>query len=386
MKDGFVNWAEVDLDAIAHNVAAFKRHVGDRVEIFAVVKANAYGHGAVPVSRTALKAGATRLAVHRAGEAVELRKGGITAPVLVMGYTPPENAERVLRWNLTPSLMTIEFAQVLSARAVAGGVTVPVHVKVDTGMNRFGLMPEEVIGFMTALRRLPGIFIEGLFTHFSTADSTDLTHVRRQLALFNEVRASLSETGIHIPIAHAANSAALMRLPESHLNAVRPGIAMYGLHPSDQWPPVFEIKPALTLKSIVARVREIPAGEGISYGKTFITTKNTRVALVPIGYGDGYHRVLSNKASVLIRGRRAPILGRICMDQFVVDVTGIPGVKLEDEVVLIGSQGKMSIPAEEVASLAGTINYEVTTSILPRVPRVYRKSGRITRVTKMAEE
>ncbi len=384
--DGFVNKAEVDLDAIAFNVNAIKHHVGDRVEVFAVVKANAYGHGAVQVARTALKSGATRLAVHRISEGIELRKAGITAPVLVMGYAPPGTVDYFIHWNLTPSLTTLEFAEALSAKAAAGSATAPVHVKVDTGMNRFGLVPEEVVDFMLAVRRLPGIRIEGMFTHFSTADWTDLTHVRRQLQAFKDVRTSLSEAGISIPLAHAANSGATMRLPEAHLNAVRTGIAMYGLHPSDEWPPVFDIKPALTMKSLVARVREIPAGEGISYGRTFITTRKTRVALVPVGYGDGYHRILSNKGSVLIRGQRAPILGRICMDQFVVDVSDIPGVKLEDEVVLVGSQGKMSIPAEEVGSLAGTINYEVTTSLLPRIPRVYCKSGRVVGIKNMVEE
>ncbi len=384
--EGFVNKAEVDLDAIAFNVNAFKRHVGERVEVFAVVKANAYGHGAVQVSRAALKAGATRLAVHRVSEGVELRQAGITAPILVMGYSPPVTVDYFVHWNLTPTLTTMEFAQALSARAGAGKGAIPVHVKIDTGMNRFGLAPEEAVDFLLAVRRLPGIRIEGLFTHFATADWTDQTQIRRQLQVFKDVRTSLSEAGISIPVAHTANSAATMRLPESHLNAVRPGIALYGLNPSGEWPPVFEIKPALTLKSLVARVREIPAGEGVSYGRTVITTRKTRVALVPVGYGDGYHRVLSSKGSVLIHGQRAPILGRICMDQFVVDVSDIPGVKLEDEVVLVGSQGKMSIPAGEVASLAGTINYEVTTSLLPRVPRFFRKSGRVIGIKNMVEE
>ncbi|NPV74889.1 MAG: alanine racemase [Anaerolineae bacterium] len=386
MQDGIVTWAEIDLDAIANNVAAFKRHVGSRVEVFAVVKANAYGHGAVQVSRAALSAGASRLAVHRAIEGVELRKAGLSAPVLVMGYTPPEGAEQMIRWQLTPSLMTLEFAQALSGRAAAAGVTVPVHVKVDTGMSRYGLMPEETVEFMTALRRLPGVQIEGLFTHFATADSADATFVLRQLAIFNDVRAALSENGIQIPIAHAANSAATMRLPETHLNAIRPGIAIYGLHPSDQWPPVFEIRPALALKSLVCRVRDIPAGAGVSYGRTFVAEKKTRVALVPVGYGDGYHRILSNRGSVLIRGQRAPILGRVCMDQFVVDVSAIPGVQQEDEVVLVGAQGNEAIRAEEVASLAGTINYEVTTSILPRVARLFLKGGRIAARTVLGED
>lgn len=386
MHEGIVTWAEVNLDAIAHNVSAFKRHVGSRVEVFAVVKANAYGHGAVQVSRAALAAGASRLAVHRTIEGVELRKAGLSAPILVMGYTPPDGAEKIIRWRLTPSLMTLEFAQALSGRADAAGLTVPVHVKVDTGMSRYGLMPDETVTFMTALRRLPGIKIEGLFTHFATADSADPVFVRRQLAVFNDVRAALSEHGIQIPIAHSANSAATMRLPETHLNAVRPGIALYGLHPSDQWEPVFEIRPVLALKSLVCRVRELPADTGVSYGRTFVTAGNTRVALVPVGYGDGYHRILSNRGSVLIRGKRAPILGRVCMDQFVVDISAIPGVQQEDEVVLVGTQGGEVLRAEEVASLAGTINYEVTTSLLPRVARLFLKGGKVTARTVLGED
>jgi alanine racemase len=375
MLESIVTWAEIDLDAIAFNVAAFKRHVGERVKIIAVVKANAYGHGAAPVARTALQAGAEMLAVHRAIEGAELRRAGLQAPILIMGYTPPDGAELIVQQRLTPSLMTIEFAQALSDRACAAGVRVPVHVKVDTGMSRYGLMPEEVVDFLRALAPLPGISIEGLFTHFATADWADPTYTLKQLALFNEVRQAAHSAGFALPMVHAANSAATMKLPQAHFDAVRPGIAMYGLDPSSEWPPVFEIRPALTLKSKVSRVRTLPAGAGVSYSRTYVTTKPTRAALVPVGYGDGYHRSLSNRSQVLIRGRRAPIIGRVCMDQFVVDVSDIPDVQQDDEVVLIGQQGSERISAEELAALAGTINYEVTTSLLPRVARVYLRGG-----------
>jgi len=385
MLNGVVTWAEIDLDAIAFNVRAFKRHVGERIEIWAVVKANAYGHGAVPVARAALGAGATRLAVHRAIEGIELRRAGITAPVLVMGYTPPSGAEWIVCYDLTPSLITREFADAVSTEATRAGKVIPLHVKVDTGMSRYGLMPEEVVDFARGLAALPGVKLEGLFTHFATADAADQTHVRRQLDVFLDVIRALDDAGLHVPLRHAANSAATMTLPESHLDAVRVGIAMYGLTPSDEWPPVFEIRPALTLKSCVSRVRVIPTGAGISYGRTFVTQRETPVALVPVGYGDGYHRILSNKGSVLIRGQRAPIRGRVCMDQFVVDITGIEGVQQDDEVVLIGRQGEAEIRAEEVARLAGTINYEVTTSLLPRVTRVYQRGGEVVSVTHLAE-
>ena len=384
MLEGIVTWAEVDLDAIAFNVRAFKRHVGEAVQVIAVVKANAYGHGSIPVARAALQAGATRLGVHRAIEGVELRRAGLTAPILVMGYTPSSGAAMIAHYDLTPSLITCEFAEAISAEAARLGKTVPLHVKVDTGMSRYGLMPSEVVDFVLSLTALPGVQLEGLFTHLATADAADQTHARRQLETFRQVIAVVQDAGVHVPLCHAANSAATMTLPEAHFDAVRPGIAMYGLDPSDEWPPVFEIRPALALKSRVSRVRELPTGSGVSYGRTFVTERPTIAALVPVGYGDGYHRILSNKGSVLIRGRRAPILGRVCMDQFVVDASGIPDVQQDDEVVLVGRQGQAQIRAEEVARLAGTINYEVTTSLLPRVARAYLRGGQVVGATTLS--
>jgi alanine racemase len=388
MLEGSVTWAEVDLDAIAFNVRAFKRHVGERVEIFAVVKANAYGHGAIPVARAALEAGASRLAVHRTNEGVELRRGGVSAPILVMGYTPPapRAVEMIVRHDLTPSLITREFAEAVSSEASRAGKVVSVHVKVDTGMSRYGLLPGEVVDFCRSILALPGIQLEGLFTHLATADSANLMHTLWQLETFRRVMAAVEGAGIHIPLRHAANSAAAMKLTESHLDVVRLGIAMYGMDPSDEWPPTFEIRPALALKSCVSRVRVLPPGSGVSYGRTFITERETPVALVPVGYGDGYHRVLSNKGSVLIHGQRAPIRGRVCMDQFVVDITGIEGVRQDDEVVVVGRQGEDEIRAEEVARLAGTINYEVTTSLLPRVTRVYKRGRRVVGAAALDEE
>jgi alanine racemase len=369
--DALVTWAESDLEAIRYNVRAFRRHVGGNVEVMAVVKANAYGHGAVPVAKAALEAGATRLGVHRLNEGVELRQAGIGAPILIMGYTPPAGAGAVVQWQLTPSLITPEFAQALSMEAAVQGQVVPVHVKVDTGMSRYGLFPQEVLPFLQSLQRLKGVKIEGLFTHFATADSLDQTWILQQIQVFDQVRATVQNAGIEVPLYHAANSAATMRLPQSHYDMVRVGIAMYGLNPSAEWEPVFEIHPALTLKSRVSRVRELPVGAGVSYGRTFVTSRPTVAALVPVGYGDGYHRILSNKGVVLVRGKRAPVIGRVCMDQFVIDVTDITGVQQDDEVVLVGRQGDERIPAEEVARLARSINYEVTTGLLPRVVRKY---------------
>ena len=369
--DGVVTWAEIDLEAIRQNVRSFKRHVGAAVQIYAVVKANAYGHGAVPVAKAALEAGAARLAVHRLTEGIELRQAGLTAPILVMGYTPPAGAQTMVEWDLTPSCITTEFAQALSTQAAAQGKTIPLHVKVDTGMSRYGLFPAEVVPFLTAIAKLPAVSIEGLFTHFATADASDQTWVRQQITTFDQVIASIQASGMDIPIIHASNSATTMKLPQAHYNAVRPGISMYGMNPSSEWEPVFDLHPALTLKSTVSRVRELPTGAGVSYGRTFVTSRPTTAALVPVGYGDGYHRILTNKGVVLVRGKRAPIIGRVCMDQFVVDVTGIPGVQQDDEVVLVGRQGDERISAEEVGRLAGSINYEVTTGLLPRVVRKY---------------
>ena len=381
MLEGIVTWAEIDLDAVGHNVRAFQRHVGGQVEVIAVVKANAYGHGAVPVGKAALQAGATRLAVHRGIEGVELRRAGITAPILIMGYTPPDGAAMIVRWDLTASLITLEFAQALSAQANAVGRSIPVHIKVDTGMSRYGLMPAEVVPFLQAIAGLPGVSIEGLFTHFATADSADPAGALAQLNTFQEVLVAAREAGFSPPLVHAANSAATLNLRQAHFNAVRPGVALYGLQPSSAWPPPFEIRPALSLKSLVARVRQLPAGAGIGYGFTFVTQRPITVALVPVGYGDGYHRALSNRGVVLVDGQRAAVLGRVSMDQIVVDVSHISGVQMDDEVVLIGRQGTEHIRAEEIARMAGTINYEVTTDLLPRVARVYLRSGKVVEIS-----
>jgi alanine racemase len=351
--------------------------VGKDTGIFGVVKANAYGHGAVPVSKCLLECGASHLVVHRAIEGCDLRKGGITTPILIMGYTPPDAAQILIDNKLTPTIFDIECARALSGAAMVSGTTACIHIEVDSGMNRQGLYPDEVPAFVQKVRSLPGLVIEGLFTHFATSDWADLTYVHQQEKRFADVITVLHENGIDIPIIHTANSAAAIRMRNTHFNAIRPGIALYGLKPSDEVSPDIELHPALSLKSLVSRVYTIPAGEGISYGRTYITPSPMPAALVPVGYGDGYHRILSNKSNVLIHGKRAQLVGRICMDQFVASTDGIPNVNLNDEVVLIGRQGDSEISAEEVASWAETINYEVTTSLLPRVPRIYIRNGSI---------
>ena len=433
-----LTWAEIDLNAIAHNARELKRHVGEKTELMAVVKANGYGHGAVPVAKVALDNGASRLAVHRTLEGVQLRQAGITAPVLIMGYTLPAQAETIVRWHLTPTVNTPEQAQALSAAAShppfippnpstssghrfggerGGGL--PIHVKVDTGMGRFGLLPEEVEDFVQAISALPGLILEGLYTHFALADAADKTYTLQQFEIYLEVVKRLEEAGFTIPIKHVANSAATLHLPQTHLDMVRCGIALYGLRPSSEVDPTIPLRPAMALKSRVARVRTLPPGSSISYGCTYTTSEPTLVALVPVGYGDGYHRLLSNRGQVLIRGQRASIVGRVCMDQLVVKVTaptpnpspesrggeeaprppaslppqswgergagGSPNVQQDDEVVLLGRQGDDEITAEEVGAWAETINYEVTTSISPRVTRVYLKGGQVVAVHPLVE-
>lgn len=375
LTNGTVTWAEIDLDAIAFNFNSFRQCVGEKVKIFGVVKANAYGHGAVPVSKCLLECGAASLAVHRVNEGRELRKAGITAPILVMGYTPAEGAQLIVENRLTPTVIDLDCARALSGKAVAAGTSVNIHIEVDSGMNRQGLYPNEVLAFARGVRSLPGLFIEGLFTHFATADWADSTYVNQQMKRFSDLICVLHENGIDIPIIHSANSAAAMRMRDTHFTAIRPGIALYGLKPSDQVLPEIEIRPALSLKSLVSRVFTIPAGEGISYGRMYVPRSPMPAALVPVGYGDGYHRILSNKSYVLIHGKRARQVGRICMDQFVVATDNNANINLNDEVVLIGKQGDSAISAEEVAGWADTINYEVTTSLLPRVTRVYIRDG-----------
>lgn len=375
-----LTWAEIDLDAIAHNVRELKQRIGAKAELMAVVKANGYGHGAIPVSETALDNGASRLAVNRSVEGVQLRRVGISAPILVMGYTLPSAAEAIVRWDLTPTVNTVEQAEALSAAASRENKVLPIHIKVDTGMGRFGLLPGEVVGFVRAISQLSSLTVEGIYTHFAMADALDKAYTLRQFAVYLDVTKRLDEAGFPIAIKHVANSAATLDLAKTHLDMVRCGIALYGLRPSSEVEPAIPLLPAMALKSRVARVRTLTAGSCISYGCTYTTARPTLAALVPVGYGDGYHRLLSNKGQVLVGGQRAPILGRVCMDQFVVKVDHIPDVEQNQQVVLFGRQGDDEINAEEVAAWAETINYEVTTGILPRVARVYLKGGRVVTV------
>ena len=373
MRPDRPTWLEIDLSAIGHNTQRFKQIVGPDVRVLVSLKADAYGHGALRVARTVMRNGAEWLGVATVSEAAPLRQAGVDAPILVFGYIAPWQAREAVRLNLRATVFTADLARALSQAATDLGGRIRVHIKVDTGMARLGLRAEDIEGivrFCEEAHALPGLIVEGLFTHFATADSADQTYALRQLDRFERVLAALDARGLRPPIVHAANSAAALTLPQSRYGMVRPGIAIYGLAPSDETPLPAGFHPALAFKTQVAQVKDIPAGEGISYGATYITPAPTRIAVLPVGYADGFRRAPANWGEVLVRGQRAPLLGRVCMDQCMINVTDIPGVRQGDEVVLIGRQGDDELTADEVAQKLGTIAYEVTSELLARVPRV----------------
>jgi len=366
-------WVEIDLSAIGNNTRQVKALVGPSVRVLASLKADAYGHGALKVARTVLHNGASMLGVATVSEATPLREAGINAPILVFGYVPLWQMREAVRLDLSITLYSGESARALSRAAQALKKTVKVHVKVDSGMGRLGICAEQVEDILALIREiksLPGLELEGMFTHFAMADSHDLTHARLQLSRFQQVLQAVEAAHLRPPIVHAANSAAMLNLPEARFDMVRPGIALYGLDPSPDTRLPQGFRPALSFKTTVAQVKDIPAGECISYGCAYITERPTRVAVLPVGYADGFRRGPTNWGSVLIHGQQAPILGRVCMDQCMVDVTHIPHVRMGDEVVLIGKQGHATLTAGQVADRLGTINYEVVSEILARVPRV----------------
>src|SRR5256885_116060 len=366
-------WIEVDLNAIGSNTRHFKALVGPHVRVLVSLKADAYGHGALKVARTVLHNGASMLGVATVSEATPLREAGINAPILVFGYVPPWQMREAVRLGLTVTLYAIESAQALSRAALALRQSVKVHVKVDSGMGRLGIRAEqveEVLALVHEILALPNLELEGIFTHFAMADTLDQAHMHMQLARFQDVLLALEKQGLRPPLVHAANSAAAISLPGARFDMVRPGIALYGLDPSDEVRLPQGFRPALSFKTQVAQVKLIPAGECISYGCTYITEQPTRVAVLPVGYADGFRRAPANWGSVLIHGQEAPILGRVCMDQCMVDVSQLPQTRAGDEVVLIGRQGQATLTAEQVAQRLGTSNYEVVSAILARVPRV----------------
>lgn len=362
--------AEIDLDAIAWNFRQIRKLVGPDVKICPAVKADAYGHGAIPVSRTVLAEGADMLGVALLEEGIELREAGINAPVLIFGCLFEDQIPDLIRWDITPMIGTLSFAGELSAQAVKSGKRVKVHVKVDTGMGRVGVQVNEAADFVLRVSRLPGIEIEGIFTHFPTSDEEDLTFAHQQVREFKAIIADIESAGLHVPIRHAANSGAIFNVPDAYSDMVRPGITVYGLYDSDV-PSGVELRQAMTLKTKIAFLKELPPGRTVSYGRTFAAERPTLVATLPIGYADGYNRLLSNRGPALVRGQRVSVIGRICMDQMMLDVTDVPGVSVGDEAVLYGEQSEEFIPISEIAGMLGTITYEVTCAVSRRVPRVH---------------
>ena len=370
-------WVEIDLDAIAQNVRNIKTLIGEKIELMAVVKGNAYGHDILEVASIVLKNGATRLAVARLEEGIFLRKVGITVPILVLGLTPEQQVELLVSYNITPTVCRYETIEKLSGFAVKEDKTVKIHIKVDTGMGRIGIFPKHVLDFITKVKAFKNIEIEGIFTHFSVADEKDKNYTETQFKKFTEVLTILEKEGIEIPIKHVGNSATFLDFPHMWLDLVRPGISIFGLYPSTEVQKTVKLIPAHSFKTRIIFLKELPVGESIGYGRTFTTKRRTKVASLPVGYADGYNRHLSNQGEVLVRGRRFPLIGRVCMDQCMIDVTNLPQVEVGDEVVLWGRQGQEEITVEEIAAKIGTINYEIVH--LPdkkRVAKLFIKDGK----------
>lgn len=367
------SWAEIRLSAIEENYRTVRNRLADGCRVMAIVKADGYGHGDVQTATVLQQAGAEWFGVSNLEEAIHLREGGITRPILILSYTPPEEAARLARFSVTQSVISGEYASRLNEAAAAAGVSVDVHIKLDTGMSRVGFFYHDehtdraVIDEIAGACTLPHLSAGGIFTHFSSADEEDgETVTRRQFTLFGDAVAQLEARGVTFALKHCCNSAATLRFPEMHLDMVRPGIVLYGLAPS----PLFRdaaLTPAMTLKTVVSQVKTVPSGAAVSYGRTYTATDNKRTATVPLGYADGYPRALSNTAQMLVNGRRASLIGRVCMDQCVLDVTDIPDVTEGLPVTVFGD----TLSADEVAALAGTINYEIVCCIGKRVPRVF---------------
>ena len=377
------SWAEINLDHLAHNIKAIRRRVKPEAQIMAVVKADAYGHGVAHTVPVLLENGADRLAVALADEAVQLRHLGVTVPILVLSHTEPARAGELLKYDITQTVFSPDLLEALSKAALKTGKRAAIHVKLDTGMNRVGVNPEkEALDFIQLCSQKEGIHLEGVFTHFSTSDERDGEYTRWQYSRFTGFMEKLKQSGYDVKFCHAANSGAIMQYPDTALNMVRPGIILYGIYPSGEVDPgLIDLKPVMTLKSRITMIKTLNEGDTVSYGRKFRASGKTRLATLPIGYADGYSRLLSNKGRVLINGQYAPIAGNVCMDQCLVDVTGITGpVNVGDEAVLIGTQGRETLLADELAGLMGTIPYETVCAIGKRIPRVYLRNGQVEAV------
>ena len=365
-------WAEIDLKAIAYNYKQVKRLVGKDTNIMAVVKANAYGHGTVEVSEVLEKLGVNYLGVATTDEAVRLRDHGVKTPILVLGSVLPEEVKVAIEKDIALTLASEELLTAIKKECQAHHHRLKVHIKIDTGMGRIGVWHEEALNFIKNLSMEKCVVIEGIYTHFSSAGHDDF-FTNYQIESFEKLLDKLEGFDIHIPLRHAANSIATVNFKRSHMNLVRPGLIIYGMYPKPNFQKLIKLKPSMSLKTKIVYIKETPPGRSISYSRTFITHKHTKIATLPIGYADGFFRNLSNKAEVLVRGRRANVVGKVTMDQTMIDVGNIRGVRIGDEVVIIGRQGRDEIRTEKFARLAGTIAYEAVCSISNRVPRVYKQ-------------
>lgn len=375
--------AEIDLDAIGFNIRQIKSRLKPETRLMAVVKADAYGHGAVEASKICLYNGAEQLAVATCDEGVELRQSSIQVPVIILGNTVESQLETVISNSLTQTVFCYDTAKAISDAAVRLGKKALVHIKIDTGMGRIGFLPsEESLNTIEEIFRLPNIDVTGIFTHFATADEADKTFTLEQYKKFRFMTDSLEKRGHTGLVRHCSNSAAILDMPQLQLDMARAGIIIYGMYPSSQVSEDLALKPAMKLKSQISYVKEVNADTSIGYGRTYFTDKKTKVATVPVGYADGYSRKCSNKSRVIVKGQYAPVIGNVCMDQMMIDVTYIENVKIGDSVTLMGKEGNLSVSAEELADIQGTINYEIVCNVGKRVPRVFIRNGEIINTKK----
>jgi alanine racemase len=371
--DSQSTWAEIDLAALIHNFKEIKKRVGPEVGVIAIVKAQGYGHGIVQVSKSLEEEGVNYFGVTSPYEAFLLREKGMESPILILGPTMLGQAERIIRENITQTICTKEIALTLAEECRRLKRTLKVHIEVDTGMGRTGVPYQRAPKLIKEVVKIPELEMEGIFTHFSTADEEDKSFTKEQIKRFKGVLKELKGEGINIPFRHAANSAGILNFPENYFNMVRPGLAIYGIYSSEHVSRSLALHPVMSLKSKVIYLKKVKKGATISYGKTYITNKSTTIAILPIGYEDGYNRLLSNQGEVIIRGKRVRIAGRVCMDQTIIDVGEVSDIEVGDEVVLIGKQGKERISVEEIAKKVNTVPHEVICRIAERIPRIYLK-------------
>ena len=391
MKEGYFlmdhflkrTWAQIDLDAIKHNYLQIRNNISAKSMLLCVIKADAYGHGAVALAKEYERLGADWFAVSNLEEAFQLRNNGIKKPILILGYTPANMAYELSRLNISQAVFSEEYAKDLSNYAAKNNVKVKIHLKIDTGMSRIGFVfkrkeeNSDTIEELIRVCKLENLITEGIFTHFAVADEPgkSIETTNGQFSAFTDICEILKKNGIDIKIRHCSNSGGILNYPKTNLDMVRAGIILYGLFPSDYVKNKLDLRPAMSLKTVISQVKTVPKGTAVSYGGTFITPRETKIATVPIGYADGYLRVLSSKASMLVNGKKAPVIGRICMDQAMLDITDIENVKENTVVTVFGKDGDAEIKVEDIADIANTINYEILCLISKRIPRIYIKNG-----------